>query len=213
VAYFFGPPCILYSYRYCFRYRLSWCYSTIYHHYTHEMKMKRAVKLIEKTTCWYEIANDYNRMSFVLAIFPASVEVAAWNICFSPYTAVLFQVPCSVLAQAAVCMPRRQLTPPLEFVEPNDYCNCWLWKVSWRECDRNLKRVGAIAEVDHEMVVRHVDLDAAVEHTRHRNVLQPQYVGVRRTASAGPVLGLTPAAVDTRHTRRTVPWSCTQKRQ
>ena len=85
-----------------------------------------------------------------------------------------------------------------------------------QERARNLKCVGAVAKIDDELIVRHVDLDAAVEHARHRHVFHPQcpaVAAVLRAAASAVVGRLTAAAVTARHARRAVPRGGAQQRQ
>jgi len=69
----------------------------------------------------------------------------------------------------------------------------------------NLKCVSTVAKIDDEMIVRHVDLQAAVEHAHHRHVFQPErLLTVLRTSTVlgcVTVRGPTAAAVDSRHAR------------
>jgi len=83
----------------------------------------------------------------------------------------------------------------------------------------NLKRVGAVAKIDDEMIVWHVDLDAAVQQAHHRHVFQPQRILIVTHSvlctipNSVLVRVLTTAAVDARYARRAVSRRGPQQRQ
>jgi len=80
---------------------------------------------------------------------------------------------------------------------------------------RDLERVGTVAKIDDKLIVRHVDLDAAVEHARHRHVFQPHRVLLFLLPRTSVVVRGRPAAaaVDARDARRAVAGGGVQQRR
>ena len=113
--------------------------------------------------------------------------------------------------QARSPLPLRASTPVLSHLI--------FWKQSCKStrcgelCD--LECVGTVAKIDDEVIVRDVDLNAAVQQAHHRHVFQPQRLLLCATSgsSCALVRGPTAAAVDTRQARRAVSRGGSQQRQ